>query len=117
MSEYADNIAEYLNPNVPTVTTVRGFLDVLAALVPLVAPASPTAFTQTYATADTTVAAATVAAVATTAATQTVPFGYGSQAQADAIPVAINALTADVLQLRKLINKLIDIDQAAGLAS
>lgn len=79
-------------------------------------PASPTTFTQTYSTTATTVAAATVAAVATTAATDTTPFGYASGAQADAIPVAINALTADVLVLRKLLNSVIDALQAAGIS-
>ena len=74
-----------------------------------------TAYTQTYATADTTVPAATVAAVATTGATTSTPYGYAGAAQADAIPVAINALTADVLALRKVINSLIDDLQAAGM--
>lgn len=77
-------------------------------------PASPTAVTQTYSTADTTVATATVAAVATTAATQTSPFGYAGATQANDIPVAINALTADVLVLRKVLNTVIDALQAAG---
>lgn len=81
------------------------------------AQAAAPAITQTYSTTATTVAAATVAAVATTAATQTTPYGYGSAAQADAIPVAINALTADVLVLRKLINEIVDILQLAGLAT
>lgn len=74
-----------------------------------------TTFTQTYSTATATVATATVAAVATTASTQTTPFGYAGQAQADAIPVAINALTADALADRKALNALIDACQAAGI--
>jgi hypothetical protein len=79
-----------------------------------VRPASPTAVTQTYSTADTTVAAATAANVATTAATNVSPYGY-AQAQADAIPVAINALIADALVLRKVQNTIIDALQAAGI--
>ena len=74
-----------------------------------------TTYTQTYDTATTTVADATVAAVATTAATTSTPYGYAGAAQADAIPVAINALAADVLVLRKLINSLIDDLQQAGM--
>lgn len=79
---------------------------------------SPTqsTYTQTYSTADTTVANATVAAVATTGATNSSPYGYSGATQADAIPVAINALAADVLQLKKVVTQIIDDLQAAGLA-
>ena len=72
-----------------------------------------TTYTQTYSTADPSVPAATVAAVVTTSAT-TSAYGF-TQAQADAIPVAINALAADVLALRKVINALIDDLQASGM--
>ena len=72
-----------------------------------------TVFTQTYSTADPVVPAATVEAVATTAATNSTPFGF-SEAQANAIPVAINALAADVLALRKALNAVIDELQAVG---
>lgn len=78
--------------------------------------ASPTTYVQTYSTAAATVPAATVVAVATTGATITTPYGYVGAAQADAIPVAINALAADVLALKKVITQLIDDLQAAGLA-
>jgi hypothetical protein len=74
------------------------------------------AYTQTYAVAAKTVPAATAAAVATTAATQTTPYGFGSAAQADAIPVAINANAADILALKKVVNALIDDLQTLGLA-
>lgn len=74
------------------------------------------AYTLTYSTAARTVPNATVAAVATTASTQTSPWGYGSQAQADAVPVAINALAADVLALKKLVVALIVDSQAVGIA-
>ena len=77
--------------------------------------ARPTAYTQTYATATRTHNNVTSAAVATTAATQTTPWGYGSQAQADAIPVAINAVAADLLNLKQLVNSLIDDGQSFGL--
>jgi hypothetical protein len=80
-------------------------------------PTSPTAVTQTYSTADVTVAAATVAAVATTGATQSSPFGYVGATQANDIPVAINALAADVLVIRKVQNTIIDVLQAAGFLS
>jgi hypothetical protein len=75
-----------------------------------------TTYTQTYPTATATVPAATAAVVATTAATSTTPFGY-SQAQADALVTQVNALVADALVNRKLINQLIDDLQAVGLVS
>lgn len=78
-------------------------------------PAAPTTYTQTYSTAAATVPAETVVAVSTAAAALVV-YGYG-QSQANSIPVAINALQADVMALRQVINKLIDDLQAAGLAS
>ena len=75
-----------------------------------------TTYTQTYSTTASTVPNATVASVATTASTQTTPYGYASQAQADAIPVNINALAADVLALKKVIGQIIDDLQALSLA-
>jgi hypothetical protein len=75
----------------------------------------PGAYTQTYSTASRTVPAATSAAVATTAATLSA-YGY-TQAQADAIPVAINAVEADLSALKQVVNALIDDHQALGLAS
>lgn len=80
-----------------------------------VAPATRTTFTQTYATTTATVPTQTATTVATDAATATVPYGY-SEAQANAIVTAVNALVADVLANRKLINALIDALQAAGTA-
>ncbi len=73
-------------------------------------------YTQTYTTAARTVSTATVAAVVTTASTTTA-YGYVTSAQADAIPVAINALTADVLVLRKVITALIDDLQTIELVA
>jgi hypothetical protein len=73
------------------------------------------AYTLTYSTQARTVPAATVAAVATTASTSSTPFGF-AQAQADAIPVAINALAADVLALKKVIVALVADSQAVGIA-
>lgn len=73
-----------------------------------------TTYTQTYATADQTVAAATSVAVATTAATNSSPYGF-AQAQADAIVTNLNAVIADVLQLRKVVNSIIDDLQAQGV--
>lgn len=81
-----------------------------------VTPATrPTAYTQTYSTAVKTVPNATVLSVATTAATQTTPFGYAGAAQADAIPVAINALAADVLEIKKVVTAIIDDLQITGI--
>lgn len=73
------------------------------------------AYTQTYSTTSRTNPNATVSAVATTAATQTTPYGFTTQAQADAIPVAINANAADILATKKLLNAVIDDLQAAGV--
>ena len=73
------------------------------------------AYTQTYATADRTHASATSADLVTTAVTQTTPFGFAGQAQGDAIATQFNALRVDVLDLKQLVNSLIDDLQALGL--
>ncbi len=72
------------------------------------------AYTKTYSTAARTIPAATVTAVDTTGSGLTA-YGY-SQTQADAIPVAINALAADVLALKKLIVALVVDLEAVGIA-
>ena len=74
----------------------------------------PAAYTLTYSTAVRTVPAATAANVVTTAATL-VAYGF-TQAQADSIPVAINAMQADMLELKKLIVSLInDLSTTSGV--
>lgn len=80
-------------------------------------PASPSAYTQTYSTAERTHAASTFAAVAETGATQTTPWGYGSEAQANSITVELNDLNDDVVDLKQLVNALIDDLQSIGLVS
>lgn len=75
--------------------------------------ARPSAYTQTYSTASKTVPAMTSADVSTAAAGLAV-FGY-SQAQADSIPAAINALRVDMANSVKVTNALIDDLQALGL--
>ena len=79
------------------------------------AVARPAALVQTYATAARTHPAVTSAAVTMTEATAVTPFGF-AQAQANEIPVAINALRADLLSLKNLVNALIDDLQAVGLS-
>ena len=74
-----------------------------------------TAYTQTYSTADKTHANMTSADVATTAVTQTTPYGYATAAQGDAVAVAINAIRADVIDLKQVVNSVIDDLQAYGL--
>jgi len=74
-----------------------------------------TAYAQTYATAATEVTAATAATVATTGSTTSTPYGYTTSTQADAIVTTLNALVADVLQLRKVLNAVIDDLQSAGM--
>lgn len=73
------------------------------------------AYTQTYSTATKTHSNMTSAAVTTTAATNVSPYGYTTQAQADAIVTAINALRNDVINLKGVVNSLIDDLQAYGL--
>lgn len=73
----------------------------------------PAAYTQTYATATRTHAAPTAAAVATTAATLAA-YGF-TQAQADALPVAINALVTDLANTKQVLNQLLDDLQTLGL--
>lgn len=72
------------------------------------------AWTQTYSTADKTVANPLAAAVATTAATNSTPYGF-AQAQADAIVTAINNLVLDMADTKQAVNALIDDLQALGL--
>ena len=74
----------------------------------------PAAYTLTYGTAVRTVPAATAANVVTTPATL-VAYGF-TQAQADSIPVEINAMQADMLELKKLIVSLInDLSTTSGV--
>lgn len=61
-----------------------------------------TTFTQTYSTSATVVPAATVTSLA-------------NDADGTTIASAVNALAADVLALRKVINAVIDEMQAAGM--
>lgn len=71
------------------------------------------ALTQTYATADATLANPTAAAVDATAATNVAPYGF-SQAQANAIVTELNHLRNDHLDLMQFVNSLVDKLQAAG---
>lgn len=71
-------------------------------------------YVQTFSTADRTHAARTSSAVVTTAATDTTPFGY-SEAQANAIVAAVNAVRADLADTAALLNALIDDLQTLGL--
>ena len=76
-----------------------------------------TTYTQTYNTAARTIPAATAAGVVTTGSTITTPYGYVGAAQADAIPVAINALEADVLALKKVVVAIVQDITAVGIAT
>jgi hypothetical protein len=69
--------------------------------------------TKTYNTPADVIPAATALAVATTASALT-SYGY-TEAQADSIPVAINALEADVLALRKMVVTLTLALEAVGI--
>ena len=99
-------------------TTMSGALDHNGTTVGFfaIAPATrATAYTQTYATADKTHANATSADLVTTAVTQTTPFGFAGAAQGDAIATQFNALRVDVLDLKQLVNLIIDDLQLYGL--
>ncbi len=73
------------------------------------------AYTQTYSTASSTMPNRSSTAVSTTAATQTTPWGYSTQAQADDIITQINNLVTDVNNAKKFVNSLIDDCQSYGL--
>ena len=75
----------------------------------------PSALTQTYSTADATLATPAATAVATTGATAVTPFGFTTAAQADDIVTQLNALRSDQLDLAQFVNSLVDKLQALGL--
>lgn len=77
----------------------------------------PTTYTQTYSTASKTNPTATAANLSTTAATQTTPWGFATQAQADDIATQVNKMQTDYINLQKLVNAIIDDLQALGLAA
>jgi uncharacterized protein YkwD len=83
----------------------------------LVSALSPVTLTQTYATADATHANPTSVDVATDAVTQTTPYGFSTQAQGDAVVANLNALRADVLDLKQFVNSITDQLQTKGLAA
>lgn len=72
------------------------------------------AYTQTYATASKTHSNPTAAAIATTGASNSSPYGYTTAAQADAIVTAVNALVADVANVKQVLNSVIDDLQTYG---
>lgn len=81
-----------------------------------VTPATrPSAYTQTYSTADKTHANFTSADLATTATTQTTPYGFATQAQGDNIATQFNLLRADLADLKQLVNSMIDDLQSLGI--
>ena len=77
----------------------------------------PAAYTQTYSTADKTHAASTFAAVVETASTSSTPYGYTTAAQANNICIELNDLADDVVDLKQLVNSVIDDLQTLGLVS
>jgi hypothetical protein len=77
----------------------------------------PAAYTQTaYATAARVVNALTSANLAINPATNIAPWGYSSQANAEAIQTELNALRADLENVKQVLNAQIDDRQADGLA-
>ncbi|TSC57870.1 MAG: hypothetical protein Greene041662_877, partial [Candidatus Peregrinibacteria bacterium Greene0416_62] len=103
---------------VGTTATLNGALDHNGTTVGFfgVTPATrPSAYTQTYSTADKTHENSTFGAVSEIPATDAMPFGYASAAQADEIPVELNDLADDVSDLKQLVNSIIDDLQSLGL--
>lgn len=90
--------------------------------VRFVIPDSPTAITQTYSTAVSTLtaptASATVAGLTLAAVTvATSRYGYDSQTQADAIPAQLKKVIADYTVIAKVLNKVVDALQTAKILS
>ena len=108
------SVGKEMQDKLPDLTGAVGFTGTTFGVFSATPVVRATAYTQTYSTAAKTVENATVAAIVTTAATNSSPFGYVGAAQADAIPVGINALAADVLSLKKVLTAVIDDLQAYG---
>jgi len=82
------------------------------------APADqPSAYTQTYATADKTIANPTCATMGDLGATQNTGWGASSEANFDKITTAIDQIIADNLDVRQGLNALIDDLQELGLVA
>jgi hypothetical protein len=75
----------------------------------------PTAYTQTYSTATKTHANDTAADISATGATQTTPWGYGSEAQANDVATQFNLLRDDVDNVKQVVNQIIDDLQGIGI--
>lgn len=76
--------------------------------------ARPSGYTQTYSTASKTHSNPVATSVTATAATNVTPWGYSTQAQADAIVTAINNLITDVANVKQVLNSVIDDHQSIG---
>lgn len=80
------------------------------------APASQAAaYTQTYSTADRTHANPTASAPGDLNVTNSSPWGYGSEAEADTVWQTLDALVADLADVKQLVNAIIDDLQSYGL--
>ena len=90
-------------------------LDNDSVTAPKIAGAPANTYTQTYSTADRTVANPTATAPGDLVATEGSGWGANSEANFDKIGTAIDALVADNLDLRQAISALIDDLQTIGL--
>ena len=90
-------------------------LDDDSVTAPKIAGAPANTYTQTYSTADRTVANPTATAPGDLVATEGSGWGANSEANFDKIGTAIDALVADNLDLRQAISALIDDLQTIGL--
>ena len=90
-------------------------LDNDSVTAPKIAGAPANTYTQTYSTADRTVANPTATAPGDLVATESSGWGANSEANFDKIGTAIDALVADNLDLRQAVSALIDDLQTIGL--
>ena len=90
-------------------------LDDDSVTAPKIAGAPANTYTQTYSTADRTVANPTATAPGDLDATESSGWGASSEANFDKIGTAIDALVADNLDLRQAVTALIDDLQTTGV--
>jgi len=110
LSGAAANGSMYFNTDYGTVIQLTASLlgDQQLGFYGTVPVAQAAAYTKTYSTASRTIPNATFTNLVTTAATNVTPYGFTTQAQADAIATKVNALAADVLILKQLIVSLVN---------
>ncbi len=77
----------------------------------------PTAYTQTFSTADRTHAARTATSAVTSPAVNLSQYGFAAASQADAVITKLNAVIVDLADTAQVVNALVDDFQSYGLLS